>query len=119
MPARLTPAIRVVTGPRLRGTAPRARIPRAARAFRRVIEGSRAALVDEHQPCWINAAHLIPPLRARGLVALGGGQAFCFSGRPARRRRRAGVSPWRGAGGRPVIARDIAASDTRWPPAAT
>src|SRR3954467_5662588 len=35
MPARLTPASRVVTGPRLRGTAPRARMPRAARAFRR------------------------------------------------------------------------------------
>jgi predicted transposase YbfD/YdcC len=38
IPARLTPASRVVTGPRLRGTAPRARSPRAARARRRVIE---------------------------------------------------------------------------------
>src|SRR3954471_3226366 len=38
MPVRLTPASRVVTGPRLPGTAPRARIPRVARERRRVIE---------------------------------------------------------------------------------
>src|SRR4051812_36465702 len=36
LPARLTPASRVVTGPRLRGTAPCARTPRTARARRRV-----------------------------------------------------------------------------------
>src|SRR3954471_9590900 len=65
MPARLTPAIRVVTDPRLRGTAPRARIPRAARERRRVIEGSRAALIDEHSPRRIHPAHLPAPLRAR------------------------------------------------------
>jgi hypothetical protein len=37
IPARLSPVISVVTAPRLRGTAPRAREPRGARA-RRVIE---------------------------------------------------------------------------------
>src|SRR3954470_24975021 len=82
MPATLTPASRVVTGPRLRGTAPRARCPRAARAFRRVIEGSRAALIDGHSPRRIDAAHLPPPPGTRGLVALGGGQAFCFNAPP-------------------------------------
>src|SRR3954464_6950123 len=117
MPVRLTPASRVVTGPRLRGTAPRARIPRTARERRRGIEGSRAGLIDEHQPCWINIAHLLPPPGARGLVALGGGQAFCFNGRPARRRRPPGVSAASSTGGRPAIARDIADSDTGWPPA--
>src|SRR4051812_49567421 len=63
MPARLTPAIRVVTGPRLRGTAPRARIPRAARALRRVIEGARAALVDEHSPRPDRCRSSDPPTR--------------------------------------------------------
>jgi hypothetical protein len=38
IPARLSPVISVVTAPRLRGTAPRAREPRGARALRRVIE---------------------------------------------------------------------------------
>src|SRR3954452_24949215 len=65
MPVRLTPASSGVTGPRLRGTAPRARLPRAARAFRRVIEGSRAALIDEHPPRRIPPPHLPAPLRAR------------------------------------------------------
>src|SRR3954464_15156246 len=92
MPARLTPASGVVTGPRLRGTVPRARTPRTARARRRVIEGSRAALIDEEQLRRIQAAHPAAPPGARGLVALGGAQAFCFNGRPARRRPRA-VSP--------------------------
>src|SRR4051794_19510548 len=82
MPVRLTPASRVVTGPRLRGTAPRARIPRVARDRRRVIEGSRAALLDEHSPRRIHPAHLPAPLRARVLVALGGAQAFCFNAPP-------------------------------------
>src|SRR3954471_12853169 len=102
MPARPTPASSVVTGPRLRGTAPRARIPRAARAFRRVIEGARAALIDEHSPRRITPAHLPAPLRARVLVALGGAQALCFNGRPARRRP-PGVRSVPGAGGRPAI----------------
>ena len=75
-------------------------------------------LIDEHQPCWINIAHLLPPPGARGLVALGGGQAFCFNGRPPRRRRPPGVSSSPGAGGSPLIARDIADSDTGSPPAA-
>src|SRR3954447_7510116 len=82
IPATLTPASRVVTGPRLRGTAPRARTPRTARPFRRVIEGSRAALVDEHSPRRIDAAHPIPPPGPRGLVALGGGQAFASTAAP-------------------------------------
>src|SRR3954467_6076101 len=119
MPVRLTPASSVVTGPRLRGTAPRARIPRAARAFRRVIEVSRAALIDEHSPRRIHPAHRPAPLRARVLVALGGAQALCFNGRPARRRRPPGVRSAPGAGGRPAIASDIDASDTGSPPATT
>src|SRR4051794_41835371 len=118
MPVRLTPASSVVTGPRLRGTAPRARIPRVARERRRVIEGSRAALIDEHSPRRIHPAQLPAPLCARVLVALGGGQAFCLNGRPARRRRPPGVRSVPGSGGRPAIARDIADSDTGSPPPA-
>src|SRR4051812_13999472 len=47
----------------------------------------------------IDAAELRPPPGPRGLVALGGGQAFCFNGRPARRRRPPGVSSVPGSGG--------------------
>src|SRR3954468_8313226 len=118
MPVRLTPASRVVTGPRLRGTAPRARIPRVARERRRVIEGSRAALIDEHSPRRIHPAHLPAPLRARVLVALGGAQAFASTPAPPAAAARPGCARLRAGGGRPAIARDIDASDTGSPPAA-
>jgi hypothetical protein len=79
--------------------------------------GGRAALIDEHQPRRIDAANFSPPPGARGLVALGGGQACCFNGRPARRRRPPGVSSTAGSGGRLAIVRDIVASDTATPSA--
>src|SRR3712207_1007273 len=119
MPASERPAISVVAGPRLRGTAPRARWPRGARARRRVTRGVRAALIDEYQPGRINRRQLGAPLGARGLVALGGAQAFDFSGRPGRRARPRGVIACAGSSaGRVVIARDIVASDTTTPSSA-
>ncbi len=63
MPARLTPAGRVVTGPRLRDTAPRARRPRAARALRRVIE-----VCVPHSSTNTNRAGSTPPSCARHRV---------------------------------------------------
>src|ERR687890_2173038 len=119
IPARLSPASTVVTGPRLRGTLPRARSPRRARARRRVTRGVRAALIDEHQPGRIDRGHLGAPRGARGLVALGGAQTFDFSGRPGRRRRPAGVNaPAEASAGSVVSARDIVASDTTRPASA-
>src|SRR5919107_2345154 len=119
MPARLSPAISVVTGPRLRGTAPRARSPRAARARRRVTRGVRAALIDDHHPGRVHLLQVGAPPGARGLVALGGAQTFDFSGRPGRRRRPAGVNaPAESSAGSVVSARDIVASDTTRPASA-
>ncbi len=91
MPVSDSPASRVVTGPRLRGTAPRARAPRTARARRRVIE----ACVP-HSSTKTSRTGSMPPIavrhRARGVSAA-----------PAE------------AAGRPAIARHIVASDTRSP----
>src|SRR3712207_9443694 len=104
MPASERPAISVVTGPRLRGTAPTARVPRGARARRRVTRGVRAALIDEHQPGPVDGGHVGAPPGARGLVALGGAQAVDFRGRPERRARPRAVTARLGSSAGWVVA---------------
>src|SRR3712207_6820181 len=78
--------------------------------------GVRAALIDEHQLGRINRRHLGAPRGARGLVALGGAQAFPFNGRPGRRARPDGVTACAGSStGKVDSDRDIVAVDTTTP----